>query len=146
MPIANQMGYMILRALQPDVPEGDLCGAQPGRALGASMQWHAPLLEALVPIPRVVPGDTVWWHQDVIHAVEDHHSGSGYSNVTYIGAAPWCEKNAEFLQRQAPAFLEGRSSPDFAPEDYEVDFKGRALRSDLSPLGLRQMGLEPWTA
>ena len=34
----------------------------------------------------------------------------------------------------------------FAPEDYEVDFKGRALRSDLSPLGLRQMGLEPWTA
>ena len=146
VPIANQMGYMILRALQPDVPEGDLCGAQPGRALGASMQWHAPLLEALVPIPRVVPGDTVWWHQDVIHAVEDHHSGSGYSNVTYIGAAPWCEKNAEFLQRQAPAFLEGRSSPDFAPEDYEVDFKGRALRSDLSPLGLRQMGLEPWTA
>lgn len=144
VPIARQMAWMILRALQPDVPEGDLCGAQPGRALGASRQWHADLLDALVPIPRVEPGDTVWWHPDVIHAVEDRHGGSGYSNVTYIGAAPWCDKNAAFLARQAPAFLEGRSSPDFAPEDYEVDFKGRATRDDLTPLGLRQMGLAAW--
>ena len=46
------------------------------------------------PIPKVQPGDTVWWHPDVIHAVEDHHQGSDYSNVMYIGAAPDCEKIA----------------------------------------------------
>ncbi|MFM2058407.1 MAG: hypothetical protein RLY71_2792 [Pseudomonadota bacterium] len=144
VPIAQTMPWMLLRALQPDVPEGDLCGAQPGRALGAHAQWHAPLLDALVPIPEVQPGDTVWWHQDVLHAVEDHHRGSGYSNVIYIGAAPWCDKNARFLQRQAEAFVAGRSSPDFAAEDYEIDFAGRATPADLSPLGLRQMGLAPW--
>lgn len=144
VPIAQTMPWMLLRALQPDVPEGELCGAQAGRALGASAQWHAPLLDALVPIPEVQPGDTVWWHQDVLHAVEDHHRGSGYSNVIYIGAAPWCDKNARFLQRQAEAFIAGRSSPDFAAEDYEIDFPGRATPADLSPLGLRQMGLAPW--
>lgn len=145
VPVANSMAWMLLRALQADVPEADLCGARPGRALGASPQWHGALLEGLVSIPRVEPGDTVFWHSDVIHAVEDEHHGKGYSNVTYIGAAPWCDKNAEFLKRQAPAFLEGRSNPDFAPEDYEVDFQGRATPADLSPLGQMQMGLRPWS-
>jgi len=144
VPVAKTTPWMLLRALQPDVPDGDLCGAQPGRALGASPQWHAPLLAGLVSIPRVEPGDTVWWHSDVIHAVEDQHAGSGYSNVIYIGAAPWCGKNAAFAQRQAPAFLEGRSSPDFAPEDYELGFDGRAREENLSPLGRMQMGLREW--
>ena len=144
VPIAQTMPWMLLRALQSDVPEGDLCGAQPGRALGASRQWHAPVLDALVSIPQVEPGDTVWWHSDVLHAVEDRHNGSGYSNVIYISAAPWCDKNEAFLKRQAPAFLAGRSSPDFAAEDYEVDFTGRAQAEDLSPLGQMQMGLRPW--
>ncbi|MDZ7858949.1 YbiU family protein [Sphaerotilus sp.] len=143
VPIARTMPWMLLRALQPDVPEGDLCGAQPGRALGASEQWHPELLAGLVSIPEVQPGDTVWWHSDIIHAVEDHHHGSGYSNVIYIGAAPWCDKNARFAERQTAAFLAGRSSPDFAPEDYELDFPGRATPADLSPLGLQQMGLAP---
>lgn len=144
VPIAKTTPWMLIRALQPDVPEGDLCGAQPGRALGASAQWHPELLEGLVSIPEVGPGDTVWWHQDIIHAVEDHHRGQGWSNVIYIGAAPWCDKNAAFAERQAAAFLTGRSSPDFAPEDYELDFDGRARVADLSPLGRQQMGLAPW--
>ncbi len=144
VPIAKTMPWMLLRALQPDVPEGELCGAQPGRALSASPQWHGELLEALVSIPQMEPGDTIWWHSDIIHAVEDEHRGQGYSNVIYIGAAPWCDKNAAFLQKQAAAFLEGRSSPDFAPEDYEVDFQGRAMLDDLSLLGRRQMGLAAW--
>ncbi len=95
-------------------------------------------------IPRVEPGDTVWWHPDVIHAVEDEHRGRDYSNVIYIGAAPWCEKNARFLPRQAERFLHGRSSPDFAAEDYEVDFTGRARMEDLSTMGQQQMGLQAW--
>jgi hypothetical protein len=145
VPIAKTTPWMLLRALQPDVPEGDLCGAQPGRALGASPQWHPELLAGLVPIPQVGPGDTVWWHSDVIHAVEDQHGGSGYSNVIYIGGAPWCDKNAAFAEKQAAAFVDGRSSPDFAPENYEVGFEGRAHPEDLTPLGQMQMGLRRWS-
>ncbi|NKF15245.1 YbiU family protein, partial [Rhizobium phaseoli] len=91
--------WMLLRALMPDVPEGDLCGAQPGRALGATTEWHAALREGLVSIPLMEPGDTVWWHPDVIHAVEDHHRGSEHSSVIYIAAAPWCDKNRDFMER-----------------------------------------------
>lgn len=145
VPIAATMPWMLLRALQPDVPEGDLCGAQPGRALGALPQWHAPLLEGLVSIPQVEPGDTVWWHSDVIHAVEDRHTGQGHSNVMYIGSAPWCARNARFAEQQAASFIAGASAPDFAPEDYELSFEGRARLSDLSVLGQMQMGLRPWS-
>jgi Protein of unknown function (DUF1479) len=144
IPIARSMAWLLLRALQPDVAPDDLCGAQAGRALAVDPRWHEALLQAEVSIPRVEPGDTAWWHPDVIHAVEDEHRGRDYSNVIYIGAAPWCEKNARFLTRQAESFLSGRSSPDFAAEDYEVNFKGRARLADLSALGQQQMGLLEW--
>ena len=142
VPIANAMGWVILRALQDDVPEDELCGAAPSRALTISEAYHAKLLRAYVPIPVVEPGDTVWWHPDVIHGVEDHHTGSGYSNVMYIGAAPACAKNERFLAGQRRAFEAGESSPDFAAENYEVDFEGRFTADMLSPLGRLQMGYD----
>jgi hypothetical protein len=40
--------------------------------------------------------------------------------------------------------MAGKSSPDFAAEDYELDFEGRSRISDLSELGKKQMGLEAW--
>lgn len=144
IPIARGLAWLLVRALQPDVAPHDLCGAQAGRALAARPRWHQALLAAEVSIPRVEPGDTVWWHPDVIHAVEAEHRGRSYSNVMYIGAAPWCDKNARFLPGQAARFLCGRSAPDFAAEDYEVDFKDRAQLADLSVLGQQQMGLLAW--
>jgi Protein of unknown function (DUF1479) len=144
IPIANLMGWMILRALRSDVAADDLCGAKPGKAMPFDERWHGVAKEALVSIPRVQPGDTVWWHNDLIHSVESEHRGSISSNVIYIGAAPWCPKNSLFLPRQGEAFRLGKSCPDFASEDYEVDFEGRATLDDLSPLGRRQMGFEPW--
>jgi hypothetical protein len=141
IPIARGMAWILLRALQKDVAEENLCGAKAGRALSVIPEYHQLLLTALVPIPRVQPGDTVWWHPDVIHAVEDHHQGNDYSTVMYIGAAPDCEKNRAFLPKQAEAFLKGHSCPDFAPENYEVDFVGRASMSNLTELGRSQMGL-----
>jgi hypothetical protein len=141
LPISRSIAYFLLRALQDDVAQDDLCGAMPGRALGASPEWHSDLLEGLISIPTVAPGDTVWWHPDVIHSVADEHKGSDYANVIYIGASPVCEKNTAYVTKQAEAFLAGRSAPDFAPEDYEVDFEGRATLDDLTDLGRAQMGL-----
>jgi len=141
VPISNGVGYLLLRALQDDVAEDDLCGASPGRALGADPQWHADLLAGLVKIPVLEPGDTVWWHPDVVHSVENEHCGENYSNVIYIGASPRCQKNESYARRQALHFRQGRSAPDFAAEDYEVDFQGRATVDDLTELGKAQMAL-----
>ena len=141
IPIANSMVYMLLRALQDDVPEDELCGAKPGRALSVQPEWHSLLLEALTSIPLMQPGDTVFWHSDVVHAVENEHKGKGYSNVMYIAATVGCEKNSAYSAKQAPAFLAGKTPPDFAADDFEVDFRGRATEDDLTELGRRQMGL-----
>jgi len=140
VPVANAMAWVILRALQDDVPDDELCGAAPSRALYINDTWHQKILRAYVPIPIVEPGDTVWWHPDVIHGVEDQHTGTGYSNVMYIGAAPACAKNERFLAKQRRAFEAGESSPDFAAENYEVDFEDRFTADMLSPLGRAQMG------
>jgi hypothetical protein len=141
IPIANSMMYVLLRALQDDVPEDDLCGAAPGRALSINPQYHSLLIEALSSIPLMEPGDTVFWHSDVVHAVENEHRGSGYSNVMYISSTPGCAKNTAYLAKQAPAFLSGKTPPDFAPDDFEVDFTGRGTEIDLTPLGRSQLGL-----
>jgi hypothetical protein len=141
IPIADGISYVLLRALQDDVAENDLCGAKPGRALGVCPEWHKELMAALVSIPEVQPGDTVWWHPDVCHAVGVEHAGSEDASVIYIGSAPDCAKNRAYLPKQTTAFLAGRSAPDFAAMDFEVDFEGRATEKDLTELGRQQMGL-----
>jgi len=140
IPIAQGIAYVLLRALQDDVNETDLCGAAPGRALGVSPEWHPDLIAGLVSIPEVMPGDTVFWHTDICHAVGDEHTGSEYASVIYIGSAPDCPKNRAYLPKQRQAFLQGRSAPDFAVMDFEVHFKGRATEADLTDLGRAQMG------
>ncbi|HXZ08020.1 MAG TPA: DUF1479 domain-containing protein [Paraburkholderia sp.] len=142
IPIANAMAYVVLRALQDDVPDDELCGAQPARALSINAQWHSLLLEAVTPIPHMQGGDAVFWHSDVVHSVEDTHRGTGYSNVMYIASAPWCAKNEAYLKRQLPSFLRGESPPDFPADHFEVDFIGRADESDLTALGRAQMGFD----
>lgn len=140
IPDAHSIGYLLLRALQGDIADNDLCGATPGRALSADPKWHSDLLEGLVSIPTVFPGDTVWWHPDIIHSVAEEHKGSDYANVIYIGASPKCSKNEAYVRKQSAKFLAGESAPDFAAEDYEVDFAGRATLDDLTELGKLQMG------
>lgn len=142
VPIANAMVYVLLRALQDDVADDELCGAMPGRALSISPTWHAPLHEALSSIPLMQAGDTVFWHSDVIHAVEDEHRGKGYSNVMYIAAAPGCAKNDEYLKRQLPTFLGGESPPDFPADNFETGFVGRATEASLTSLGKQQLGFD----
>ena len=141
LPISNAIAYVLLRALQDDVPEDELCLANPGRALGVDANWHPDLMPAIVPIQTVAPGDTVWWHPDVVHAVGNEHLGEEFASVIYIGASPACAKNRAYALQQAVSFQSGKSAPDFAAEDYEIDFKGRATVSDLTDLGKRQMAL-----
>ena len=141
IPIAKSIAYVLTRALMDDVDESNLCDSKPARALSINKKYHALLLSGLVSIPKMKPGDTVWWHPDVVHAVEDIHSGDGYSNVVYVGSTPYCKKNLEYSKKQAQKFLKGKSPPDFAPEDYEVNYKNRATLSDLTTLGKKQLAL-----
>jgi hypothetical protein len=142
IPIAKGIAYILTRALLNDVPENELCGSKPGRALSINKDYHSLFLRGLISIPILNPGDTVWWHPDVVHAVEDKHLGRNFSNVVYVGASPYCKKNLDYAKKQAKKFLEGKSPPDFAPEDYEVNYEGRIKLNDLTNLAKKQMVLE----
>jgi hypothetical protein len=118
------------------------CAApQPRRALSISDRCHCLLIQALSSIPLMQPGDTVFGHSDVVHAVENEHRGSGYSNVMYIGSAPGCPKNTVSLERQALTFVAGKTPPDFPADNFEVDFAGPGTVADLTELGRSQLGI-----
>lgn len=136
---------LLMRPFLSDVPAEDpFCGAFEGRQHKIVSRWHDALLQGLVSIPVVNPGDTVWWHPDIIHAVEKEHKGTGKSSVFYIGAAPLCAKNVNYLVKQRESFLVGEAGPDFPQEGKEINFVNRARIEDLSELGKQQMGFMGW--
>ena len=60
LPVANAMVWMLLRALQDDVPEDELCGAAACRAMMIVEDYHELLLSGYGSIPQVEPGDAVF--------------------------------------------------------------------------------------
>ncbi|KAE8376030.1 DUF1479-domain-containing protein [Aspergillus bertholletiae] len=116
-----------------------------GAAMGAGQELiadgHAHLYsKGFVSIPRVKPGDAVFWHCDVAHMVESEHRGTGDSSVLYIPAAPLCEVNSYYLKNQRKQFLQSRPPPDFPGGVGESQHKHRGTLNDLSDRGKRAMG------
>lgn len=141
VPIPAAMAYMLIRPLLDDVPEDSLCGAEAGMALAADEKWHPLLMEAVSGIPDVEPGDSVWWHSDLIHSVEPVENQKGWGNVIYIPAAPMCAKNAAYAENVAERFRLGESPTDFPKEDYETDWDNRFKEDDLNEIGARGLGI-----
>lgn len=68
-------------ASQPTFP-----GATPGHGqFFPTRKWHPHLqLErTVVSVPRVRPGDYVFWHADLVHEVERRHNGLEDSSVSF---------------------------------------------------------------
>lgn len=50
--------------------------------LSPSSHPHLRMKECMVSIPAMQPGDTIWWHADVCHAVEVEHNGEHEASVS----------------------------------------------------------------
>ena len=142
VPIPEAMAYLMLRPLVNDVPEDDMCGVTVNQVFPVNWKWHPHLMEALSVIPDVEAGDSVWWHCDMVHAVEDVTDQQGWGNVMYIPAAPWCPRNETYAESVRTAFATGASPADFPEENYEVDWVDRFTEADLNPIGRRGLGLD----
>lgn len=141
VPIPAAMAYILVRPLLSDVPDDSLCGAEEGMALGVNEKWHPLLMEAVSGIPDVQPGDSVWWHSDLIHGVASVQGQRGWGNVIYIPAAPMCAKNAEYAENVRERFRLGESPTDFPKEDYEVEWTNRFHEDNLNEIGARGLGI-----
>ncbi|CZR51284.1 uncharacterized protein PAC_01159 [Phialocephala subalpina] len=90
---------------------------------------HLRIRECMVNIPRMEPGDTIWWHCDMLHAVEVEHLGEQDASVVYVAATPTTEINKEYMRGQVKAFLDGGKVPkdfggNYTIERDEATFKG----------------------
>lgn len=141
VPIPKAMAYLMLRPLLDDVPADDMCGVQINRTFPVKSRWHELVLPAVSAIPSVKPGDSVWWHCDMIHAVAPVQDQQGWGNVMYIPAAPWCTKNERYAHSVRRAFLAGNSPSDFPDENYEANWPNRFAETDLNEIGRRGLGL-----
>jgi len=56
---------------------------------------------------------------------------------------PVTERNAEYIKRQRDRFREGRTPPDFPPNDSEIDFVNRATEAELTSIGRQMLGYDP---
>jgi Protein of unknown function (DUF1479) len=141
IPIPKALAYLLLRALLDDVAEDDLCGVRLGRAFPVTREWHDLLTPAISAIPDVHPGDTAWWHCDLIHSVAPVTDQQGWGNVMYIPAAPRCAKNERYANTVRTAFLTGSSPDDFPEEHYERAWDGRFGEDQLNDIGRMTMNM-----
>ncbi|KZV72639.1 DUF1479-domain-containing protein [Peniophora sp. CONT] len=85
---------------------------------------HFNLDKTMTPIPRVSPGDMVFWHSDLIHSVVSEFEGTGDSSVMYIGAVPTTKQNVEYIARQRETFERGITPPDYPEASPEISYVG----------------------
>ena len=78
---------------------------------------HLRLEECMTSIPKVNPGDAVFWHCDVIHAIEIEHTGSGDSAGKHYLFLVQCQCS-ELTLRKISDVHSGRSFDASKPKIY----------------------------
>jgi hypothetical protein len=163
--VKNEIAYMLLRPFFS--PPEDGCLDPTKWKFDAESSWfpgtfkndsqyaspsshpHVKMRECMVHIPDMRPGDTLWWHSDMLHAVEVEHDGDHEASVAYVAATPTTEGNLKYMKKQVDAFLDDGNCPeDFWYGRKEEDcmkertFKGwNGVEGIISEEGRRAAGL-----
>ncbi|KAJ7321654.1 hypothetical protein DFH08DRAFT_818516 [Mycena albidolilacea] len=82
----------------------------------------------------VNPGNTVFWHCNVVHSVEQEHTGTEDSAVMYIPVVSLTPANAHYVEQQKEHFLNGVPPPDFLVVVTGVGLMGLASDKDMEEL------------
>ena len=140
VPSSRCVAWLFLNMLQSSLNNDDQVFPKPNEAYLLCAEKHHMVLRGLCSIPHLRAGDTVWWHPDTVHAVEQNNNAKKPSSVAYLGIAPDCERNKQYMRSQLVKFKQGLSPPDFPACDIEKQYQNRATEAHLSDLGAQQMG------
>ncbi|KAG1778992.1 hypothetical protein EV702DRAFT_1215771 [Suillus placidus] len=103
---------------------------------------HLRLHDTMTSVPKVNPGDLIFWHCDIVHSVEQEHTGSCDFAVMYIPAVPQTPQNTAYVKKQAETFLAGTNPPDFASDEKGFSYVGLGVDADVvQPISRIAMGL-----
>ncbi|MGI9597563.1 MAG: YbiU family protein, partial [Acidimicrobiales bacterium] len=141
VPIPLAIARLLLRPLLDDVAEDDLCGVAVNKVLPVTTPWHDRLLDGLSPVPDLEPGDSVWWHADLIHSVAPVTNQEGWASLMYIPAAPWNDRNRRYAESAHLSLRSGESPDDFPSEHYEATWNNRFALEGLNELGRAGLGM-----
>lgn len=139
IPLSRAIAYVLLRSLQDDIPEDRFIGASTEKNLMVTSSYFKELTDATIPIPEIQPGDTIWWHPDLIWGTESLNRNQDAVITLPLSSAPLCSKNNKYLSKQWEAFTTGRSPPDYISNNVETYFANRAEIGDLTDLGIKIM-------
>ncbi|KAJ9667263.1 hypothetical protein H2201_002464 [Coniosporium apollinis] len=150
------MAYIMLRPFflqeKLDVTQSTFPGASPGNGQlypTAKFHPHLQLDKSVISVPKVRPGDYMFWHADLVHEVEDQHNGKLDSTVFYNASVPLCPYNIENMRRMLKSFRDVEPPADFyldmgGPFEVEAKHEDHGAREEniLSLEGRRALGLE----
>jgi len=140
VPSSRCVAWLFLNLLQSSLHDDHQVYPLPFEAYMLHAERHAMLIKGLCSLPQLNAGDTVWWHPDAVHAVEHLNKSKIPSTVAYLGIAPDCARNRQYMRSQLASFKQGLSPPDFPQCDIEKNYRDRATEAQLSAHGKRQMG------
>ncbi|KAF3154541.1 hypothetical protein EYR41_001048 [Orbilia oligospora] len=140
--VATTIGYMLLRPFfNPPENDADIMDASkwsfdesschfPGtekdqsQFLSRSSHPHLRFEECMMHVPDIQPGDTVWWHSDLCHAVDPEHEGTQNSSVAFIAAVPTTPMTKVYIKQQLADVLVGSQPSDTQGKVNETLLKG----------------------
>ena len=115
IPIAEGIAYVLLRALQDDVDEADLCGGRPQAVRSGSARSGIPISSpAWSRSRRSCPATRCSWHTDTLPCRRRRAQGpSEYASVIYIGSsAPGIARRiAHIFRNKGEAFSKAVRPP-----------------------------------
>ena len=140
--LKESTSYVMLRPFLHDVPPAVFCGTGLGRQQIVHKKYHELIYDNLVTIPNIKPGDAVFWHCDIPHAVEELHGGDEEGIVFYIPSGPDCPINRQYAAKLKKSFFQGKTPPDFGEKHFETKFVNRAEPRDLTAIGKKIMMIQ----
>ncbi|OLY78918.1 hypothetical protein AYI68_g7023 [Smittium mucronatum] len=141
--IKETTAAILMRPLMPDLLDSSsMAGAFPGTQIDIDPELLPQVVDTTVCIPDMNPGDAVFWHCDMVHAVDSVCSQPTDASVFYIPASPLCSINTAYVAKQRETFRLGLTPPDFPGNNAEKDFQDRATPDDLTPLARVGMGFQ----
>ena len=66
--LKEALAHALLRPLLKDIPVDELPNYYPHKILYLDQELHKELIKAMISIPKVYPGDCVFWHGDLVHS------------------------------------------------------------------------------